>query len=169
MTSEEGDRQQERDLEQLQHDIRASRKFSLADAIAQSSSGFLKGDSPVPQLVQAKAKIENFILHHLSDSSGALENVLQNWATSKEVQIAENLNQPLLVLRDTLKTLCDRPEVLYEFVRQVDMIWGQTNDERPHFQRPGQKPHPEDEYTHESVRRSLADLLVKLEAELAGG
>jgi hypothetical protein len=36
---------------------------------------------------------------------------------------------------------------LREFVRRVDMRWGQMYDERPHFERPGHPPHPDDEYT----------------------
>ena len=32
-------------------------------------------------------------------------------------------------------------------------------DERPYFQSPGQPPHPEDEYTHDSVKGKLINFL----------
>ena len=51
-------------------------------------------------------------------------------------------------------------------MRQVDIKWGQMYGERPHFQQPGQPPHPDDEYTHESVRQDLLDLQVKLQQYL---
>jgi hypothetical protein len=50
-------------------------------------------------------------------------------------------------------------ELLYEFVKQVDFKWGQMYDERPYFQSPGQAPHPNDEYTHESVKKKLRKLV----------
>jgi hypothetical protein len=46
------------------------------------------------------------------------------------------------------------------------MLWGEMNDERPHFQRPGQPPHPDDEYTHESVYQQLVELSDRLKCEL---
>jgi len=44
-------------------------------------------------------------------------------------------------------------------VRQADARWGEMYDERPYFQQPGQTAHPDDEYTHESVRQALVDCL----------
>lgn len=52
-----------------------------------------------------------------------------------------------------------------EFVRQVDVRWGELYQERPMFQRPGQAPAPEDEYTDESVRQILTSLLEKLQED----
>ena len=37
--------------------------------------------------------------------------------------------------------------------------------ERPHFQKPGQKAHPEDEHTHAGTRAELEALLAKLREE----
>jgi hypothetical protein len=51
---------------------------------------------------------------------------------------------------------------LYELVRRVDVKWSQIYDERPYFQQPGQAPHPDDEYTHESVRLTLNQFLETL-------
>ena len=38
--------------------------------------------------------------------------------------------------------------------------------ERPHFNKPGSTPHPDDPYTPESVRQVLTDLLDQLATEV---
>jgi hypothetical protein len=38
--------------------------------------------------------------------------------------------------------------------------------ERPHFQSPGSPPDPDDEYTHESVKKALSGLLEKVRQSL---
>jgi hypothetical protein len=70
-----------------------------------------------------------------------------------------------MALNEILSTLLDNQDLLYEFVRQVDHKWGQLYGERPYFQQPGQLPHPEDEYTHESVRLKLMKLLDIVESQ----
>ena len=49
-------------------------------------------------------------------------------------------------------------ESLQSFVTEVDAEWGRIYFERPYFQKEGQPPHPEDPYTHQSVRVSLEQL-----------
>ncbi|WP_042891996.1 hypothetical protein, partial [Anaplasma marginale] len=66
---------------------------------------------------------------------------------------------PLIAFEAILSSVIDNENLLYEFVKEVDRKWGQMYDERPYFQKPGQPPHPNDEYTHESVRLQLVDLL----------
>lgn len=44
----------------------------------------------------------------------------------------------------------------------MDLKWGQMYQQRPYFQQPGQPPHPDDEYTHDSVKENLEDLLRKI-------
>ena len=41
-------------------------------------------------------------------------------------------------------------------------------DERPHFNREGSPPHPDDPYTNDSVRNALREVLAKI-SEAAGG
>ncbi|MDJ0637077.1 MAG: hypothetical protein QNJ34_28130 [Xenococcaceae cyanobacterium MO_188.B29] len=94
----------------------------------------------------------------MSDSSGALQAVLDIWI-ERDSSLSENLDSPLIALQEILSTLTNNQGLLYEFVRQVDQKWGQMYSERPYFQQPGQTPHPEDEYTHESVRLKLIKLL----------
>ena len=157
MTSNKEDKNNDRDLA-IQREILSDRKFSLAEAIGREGGSFLKGDSPVPKQVQAIAQIHSFIKKNLSDPQGALVAVLSTWVET-DLRVAENLNSPLIALNQILSSLLDNQNLLYEFVRQVDFKWGQIYDERPYFQRPGQTAHPNDEYTHESVRLQLIELL----------
>ena len=63
-----------------------------------------------------------------------------------------------------VRWLLGKEPVFHEFVRQVDQKYGEMYRERPYFQRPGQEPHPDDEYTHASVKNDLEGLLGLLEA-----
>ena len=142
----------------IPQDMLAGRKFSLAEAIAREGGSFLKGESLVPKLVQARAEINLFIDRNVTDSSGVLKAVLQALVASDEAYTSRHLQAPLNALREFLEVLIQNPGLLYELVRQVDIKWGQLVGERPHFQQPGQAPHPEDEYTHESVRQQIVTL-----------
>ncbi len=157
MTSHKDDQERDRDLA-IQREILSGRRFTIAEAIGREGGSFLKGESPVPKLVQAIAEINGFINQNLSDSSGALQAVLYVWVKT-DSRIGQYLNSPLVALNEILSSLLDNQDLLYEFVRQVDHKWGQIYGERPYFQQPGQLPHPEDEYTHESVRLKLIELL----------
>ena len=149
----------DRDLA-IQREILAGRKFSLAEAIGREGGSFLKGDSPVPKQEQAIAQINGFIKKNLSDPPGALLAILCVWVKT-DLRVAANLNSPLIALNQILSSIIDNQNLLYEFVRQVDFKWGQIYDERPYFQKPepGQPAHPDDEYTHQSVRLQLIELL----------
>lgn len=149
---------------EIQQDILSDRKFSLAELIGREGGSFLKGESPIPRLMQARTEINYFIDCHLVDSAGALQAVLKDLINGDEAQISACLGSPLTALQTILATFVNHSEQLYEFVRQVDVRWGQMYGERPHFQRPGQPPHPDDEYTHESVRAQLVALLHKLQS-----
>jgi hypothetical protein len=149
---------QQKDLE-LQKDILKGRKFSLAELIGKEGGDFLKGESPVPKITQLKTEINLFIRNNLNDVSGALQAVLQNWVNADDLKISTYQETPLTALSLMIEEIINNEHLYYEFVRQVDFLWGKTYDERPHFQSPGQKAHPQDEYTHESVRKQLIDLL----------
>lgn len=148
----------------LQQEIRLSRPFSIADVIGQEAGNFMKGESPVPRLVQAKGEAIYVLKANLDDLPGALQQVLQRWLADDEGRISRHVLAPADALIDLIEHILASPETLYELVRQTDVLWGQLYDERPHFQHPGQPPHPDDEYTHESVRASLLDCLDKLKA-----
>ena len=157
------DKQEKAKNQAIQREILAGRKFSLAEAIGREGGDFLKGESPVPKLVQATTEIKTFIAINLQDSSGALQAVLQTWISTDEAGVSRNLDSPLQALKQMLDKIVDNSELLYELVRQVDFEWGKMYDERPYFQSPGQTPHPDDEYTHESVEEKLKSLRNKLD------
>lgn len=144
----------------IEQEIRRGRRFSIADAIAQSGGDFLKGESPVPKLVQVKNELLGFIGAHLQDSSGALLATLRDLIQSDDVVCSRHFDAPLCALEALLTPILVHEAYLHEFVRQVDMRWGRMYDERPRFQKPEQPPHPDDEYTHESVRSQLEALLL---------
>ncbi|NEQ97147.1 MAG: hypothetical protein F6K30_10540 [Cyanothece sp. SIO2G6] len=165
-SNSESDSQANAEREALQRDILQGRKFSLADVIGREGGSFMKGESPVPKLVQAKLEINQFISEQLPDPSGALQSVLHRWVEDDTARVSRHLDIPLKALADLLESIVNQPSILYELVRHVDMKWGQMNDERPYFQQPQQRPHPDDEYTHESVRHQLQGLLATVKAAL---
>ena len=144
----------------IEREIRQGRKYSLADAISQEGGDFLKGESPIPKLVQVKSAIKHFINLHLRDSAGALQATLLIAVQADDVICSRHFAHPLQALVEILHPLLNQEAQLREFVRQVDMRWGQMYDERPHFELPGQPPHPDDEYTIQSVRSQLQALML---------
>ena len=155
--SDKDDKDSDRDLT-IQRDILSGRKFSLAEAIGREGGSFLKGESPVPKLAQAIAELQMFIKQNLPDSSGALQAILCV-SVETDARVPQHLDAPLIALEKILNALLNNQNLFYDFVRQVDRKWGEIYAERPYFQQPGQPPHPQDEYTHESVRLQLVDLI----------
>lgn len=150
--------QREKEKE-IEREIRLRQGFSLGSAIEREGGDFLKGASPVPRNVQAKASLNNFIIDHVVDNTGALRATLQKAVSNDEIKVSGHLDDPVDALEKFLVKVLENEDLLYEFVRKVDAEWGRIFYERPHFQRPEQAPHPDDEHTHESVREALADLL----------
>ncbi len=151
------------DAQQVEAEIRRGRNFSLADLIGQEGGDFLKGDSPVPRLIQVKNEILGFLNAHLSDPEGALQATLREWVSADDIVCSRYFDQPLGALAEMLSTLLAQDVLFYDFVRRVDMQWGQLYGDRPHFQQPGQAPHPDDRYTHAFVRSQLVALLNSLQ------
>lgn len=153
----------------LEQELRLSRKFSLAEAIGREGGDFLKGESPIPPLMRSVTAIELFISLYLVDSPGALQAVLRSWVKAHDAQISRHLRAPLLALEVLIEEILNTPATLYELVRQTDMKWGQIFGEPPYFQQPGEMAHPDDPYTHESVRATLAAFLEQVRAAAAAG
>ncbi|MBE9221149.1 hypothetical protein IQ215_00415 [Cyanobacterium stanieri LEGE 03274] len=148
----------EKDLE-LRRDALRGRQFSLADLIGQEGGGFLKGESPVPFIIRLKTEIKLFISNNLRDSSGALQAVLQDMVDGADNKIGNHDTDPLSALRAIIEEIMESDNLYYDFVRRVDLKSGQISGDRPYFQKPGQPAHPEDEYSHESVKEKLSELL----------
>jgi len=154
--------EQDPNIDEVQREIRARQKFSVAGAIGRAGSGLMKGGSPFSQQEQALAALTQWIDQQVSDPSGALRSILRRRVSSSHLLLASHLQQPCNALRELIETILASDYGIQEFVRQVDVRWGELYQERPLFQRAGQAPEPEDEYTYESVRQTLTLLLEKL-------
>jgi hypothetical protein len=78
--------------------------------------------------------------------------------------LLNNFDQPLVVLATFCQQVLDSDCLLKELVREADVEWGRVQGERPHFDREGWPPDPDDPYTFESVRKALAGLVEQLGA-----
>ncbi len=152
--------------DEVQRKLLAQQKFTIATAIGRAGSGLIKGESPISQQKQAVTVLTQWIDQHTSDPSGALKSILRRLVRSNELLLANHLQQPLNALQEIINTILASDYALEEFVRQVDVRWGELHQERPLFQRSGQTPDPADEYTHEYVRQDLTLLLAKLQEEI---
>ncbi len=145
----------------IERDARRGRPFSIAAAIGREGAGFFEGASPVPILEQATTGLCQFVAEQLRDASGALRRVLERRIRTSETIVGEHLEDPFTALELIIERVLASDARYHEFVRQVDAEWGRLMLERPHFQKPGQAAHKDDEYTHESVRADLESLLAK--------
>ena len=151
----------------IEREIRQGRTFSLGDAIGRAAGpGALKGESPVSRVRQAEVEIEAWLRDHLGDGGGPLEVVLHRDVVGSEL-LLENLEQPLVVLAAGCRRVLESDRLLEELVRDVDLEWGRTMGERPHFEREGTPPHVDDPYTIDLVREALSRVLEHLAARKA--
>ena len=147
--------------EAIEREIRATRKFSLNEAIGQLAGGdFMKGGSPVTRKRQAELEIEEYLRRHLADAGGALRSVVLRHLG--ESLLNGDYDQPLAVLAEYSRRILASEHLLTEVVREADTEWGRTHDERPYFQRPHRPPDPHDPYTVDSVRLALSQLCERL-------
>ena len=144
---------------ELEREIRKGRKFSLDEAIGRMAGpGAMKGVSPVTRMQQAAAEIENWLTQHMSAGNDELQVVLLRRVKESEL-LLHNFEQPLVVLADFCRRVLDSDYLLKELVREADVEWG-----RVHFDREGSPLDPDDPYTFESVRKTLAGLIEQLGA-----
>ena len=144
---------------ELEREIRADRKFSLAEAIGRMAGpGMMKGVSPVTRKRQAEAAIEDFLRRNLTDAGGVLRIVLLRGVSGSDLLLGD-YDHPLAVLASYARQVLGSVYLLQELVREADAEWGRVFGERPHFERPGGQPDPDDPYTTESVRTALSRLL----------
>lgn len=157
----ERDRQSEADAA-LEREIRLGRKFNAADALARiAGPGALKGASPVSPVQQAETAIGTWLGGNLADTDGALRVVLHRHLKGS-APLLDNLEQPLVALAGYLQKLLATETLLRDLVSEADVEWGRAMDERPHFERDGMPPHPDDPYTLDSVRTALTAALALL-------
>jgi hypothetical protein len=145
----------------LEREIRAERKFTLAEAIGRiAGPGMMKGVSPVSGMQQAVAEIQSYLSRH---SGGDLPWVFLRHVKESEL-LLHGFRQPLVVLADCVQKVLDSEYLLKELVRQADVEWGREFGERPYFENDGCPPHPDDPHTVESVRTALTQLARALAA-----
>ena len=160
MSGDNPERSTEADAD-LQREIRAERKFTLAEAIGRMGGpGMMKGASPVSGMQQAVAEIQSYLSRH---SGGDLPCVFLRHVKESEL-LLHGFRQPLVVLADCVQKVLDSEYLLKELVREADVEWGREFGERPYFEKDGCPPHPDDPYTLESVRAALTRLARALAA-----
>lgn len=153
------DKQQARADEQLEQEIRRGRKFTATEAMARlAGPGAMKGASPVSPIVQAEAELATWLASNIQDTGGALKVVLHRQLKGSRV-LLDSLDRPLTALAAYCRHILKADNLVKELVRETDVEWGRSMDERPHFEREGAAPHPDDPYTVETVRRILEDML----------
>ena len=147
-------------------DIRATRKFSLADAIGKEAGSFLKSNAAIPRPIRAANILNHFIHTHTSESTGALSTTLQLWSR-QDIRVSRQLDTPLNALDEIISSLLCEPTTFYEFARQVAIAHSQITGERPYFQSPNQPPNPKADYTYETIRTELKHLQKQLHYALS--
>ncbi len=161
--SDDKDKQRTQSDEELEREIREGRKFSVAEAIGRMAGpGAMKGVSPVPPKQQAVFEIENWLRQHIG--TGELQVVLLRCIKESEL-LLNSFEKPLFLLAAYCQQVLRSEYLLKEFVREVDVEWGRVNGERPYFEKEGSPPHPNDPYTFDSVRKTLAGIVEQLGAE----
>jgi hypothetical protein len=125
--------------------------------------GAMKGVSPVTRKEQAAVEIENWLRQHELACDGELQVVLLRCIKGSEV-LLNNYDQPLAALAACCQQILESGYLLKELVREADVEWGRVQGERPYVENGGSPPHPDDPYTFESVRKTLARLIEHLGA-----
>jgi hypothetical protein len=163
MSDNSDERRSEADAE-LEREIRRGRKFTVAEAIGRMAGpGAMKGVSPVARQQQAVVEIENWLGKHLPACNAELQAVLLRGIRESDLLLS-NYDQPLAALAAYCQQRIDSDSRLRELVREADVEWGRVFGERPHFDKEGSPPDPDDPYTVESVRNALAALVKQLSA-----
>jgi hypothetical protein len=100
------------------------------------------------------------LLAHMA-GPGALRVVLHRHLRGSDM-LLNNLDHPLVALADYCRRLVAADYLLKDIVSEADIEWARAMDERPHFEREGAPPDPDDPYTLEGVRGALHDALQHL-------
>ena len=160
--SDDRDRQSTEADAELEREIRRGRNFSASEAMARMAGpGAMKGASPVSRVQQAETEIGTWLRSNLADPAGALQALLHRQLKGSAL-LLDNLDRPLLALKDYCRQLLASDHGLAELVREADVEWGRRMDERPHFNREDSAPHPDDPYTIDSVRTALGEVLERI-------
>ena len=159
------DDEQRRADAEIEREIRLGRKLGPQDLLAQMAGpGALKGASPISPVLQAETEVGTWLGSNLADVDGALRVVLHRHLKGSAL-LLDNLERPLVALAAYLQQLLATEHLLWEIVSEADVEWGRAMDERPHFEREGAAPHPDDPYTVEGVRLALREALGRMQGD----
>ena len=159
------DDEQRRADAEIEREIRLGRKLGPQDLLAQMAGpGALKGASPISPVLQAETEVGTWLGSNLADVDGALRVVLHRHLKGSAL-LLDNLERPLVALAAYLQQLIATEHLLREIVSEADVEWGRAMDERPHFEREGAPPHPDDPYTVEGVRLALREALGRMQGD----
>lgn len=154
----DGQRQSHEDLER---EIRLGRKFNPQEALARMAGpGAMKGASPVSPIQQAETEVGSWLAANLPDPGGALKVVLHRHLKGSRL-LLDRLDRPVSAIAEYCRAIMASDTRLGEIVREADVEWGRAMDERPYFEGDA-PPDPDDPYTVDKVRRTLAEVLEKL-------
>jgi len=151
--------------EDREREARANRKFSLGEAIGRMAGhDLMKGASPVTRKREAELAIEDYLRRHMTDPGGVLRGVLLRHVGESLLHGDFDYDHPLAPLAACIEHVLGSAQFLEDLVREADAEWGRVFHERPHFQRAGRPPDPDDPYTIDSVRVALSQVSERLAA-----
>ena len=145
----------------LAREIRQGRKFTAEEAIGRlAGPGAMKGASAISPQQQAENAAGVWLAANITDPAGALRTVLHRHLKASKL-LLDNVDDPSVAAAAYLRQILASEQRLREIVREADAEWGRAMGERPHFEREGCPPHPDDPYTFDSVRKALDEALHK--------
>jgi hypothetical protein len=145
--------------EDLEREIRQNRKFTAEEAIGRlAGPGAMKGASAVSPQQQAENAAGVWLAANITDPAGALRAVLHRHLKASKL-LLDNVDDPSVAAAAYVRQILASEHRLRECVREADTEWGRAMDERPHFEREGCPPHPDDPYTVDSIRKALEEAL----------
>ena len=145
--------------EDLEREIRQGRKFTAEEAIGRlAGPGAMKGASAVSPQQQAENAAGVWLAANIMDPAGMLRTVLNRHLKASKL-LLDNIDDPSVAAAAYVRQILASEHRLREIVREADTEWGRAMDERPHFEREGCPPHPDDPYTIDSVRKALDEAL----------
>ena len=147
--------------EHLVREAWAEVRFSLDEALIHSGGGsLLSGSDQESAYERARRAIRAVLKEQVRDA--VLEQALNAWLDLHRQQIEAHANEPARCLAQVLEQTRQSDGLFIEFVRTVDVHYGQIMQERPFFQQPVDPPHPDDPHTFDSVRNALEKLVSSL-------
>ena len=147
----------------IERELRRGRAFSIGEAIGREGGGLMRGATIVPRTEQVAAAARQLIDDGLDDITGCARRLLAASVADDLEALERHHDAPAGAVLEHVARILASEAALQGFVRRVDADWGRLMAERPHFERPGRPPDPEDEYTHASVRAALERLVASLD------